>query len=194
MASILLRDIGSAVRRTGSAQVSRIPRGPRTRSQANLAPDPEVEESPSVTVAERNNQEEKLQRLCDEICQETGKKFDDELGIFLRQNYLLKSKFHTALEELTARVVLLENSLADVTKVQDPEVLDLLKLATKEKDEMRTKPWNPWPRQGKASMSSLTEPRDDSRSLSELQPSPEQEWIQERSPMASPSVLRRRTN
>ena len=40
-------DVGPGVSRSGSARVSRIPRGLRTRSQANTATDPDVQESPT---------------------------------------------------------------------------------------------------------------------------------------------------
>ena len=70
--------------------------------------------------------------MSEEIRQETKKKFDDELVTFQKQQELVKSEFHSAMEELSARVVLVENSLTDATKAQDPEVLDSLKLAAKE--------------------------------------------------------------
>ena len=76
-----------------------------------------MQQSPSGTVVERNNLEEKLQTLTKGIRQETTKKLEDELGIFQRQNQLLKFEFQTALEEQTARVVLVGNTMTDATKV-----------------------------------------------------------------------------
>ena len=56
----------------------------------------------------------------------------DELGTFQKKQELLESEDYTAMEELTARVELVANSLTDAIKVPDPKVLDSLKLTAKE--------------------------------------------------------------
>ena len=132
MASSQLKDTGPAIRRARSAQESRIPRGPRTRSQANSATDPVVEETRSGIQVEKSDLEEKLAKLGDEIRQETKKKFDEELSVFQKRQELLKSEFHSSMEELTARVVLVEKLSTDAYKGRDPEVLNSLKLAAKD--------------------------------------------------------------
>ena len=91
MASSQPVDIGPGIRGARSAQGSRIPRGSRTQSKANSVIDQAVEESPSGTEIKKNNLGERLQKLSDEIRQETRKKFDDEPGVFQKLQELLKS-------------------------------------------------------------------------------------------------------
>ena len=56
-------EVGPGVSRSGSARASRIPRGPRTRSQANTATDPEVQESPTGIEIEKDNLDGRFQKM-----------------------------------------------------------------------------------------------------------------------------------
>ena len=126
------RDAGPVGNKTGVARVSRIPRGPRTRSQANSAPDLDVQETPSETQVEKLSLKDRLQKLSDEIREDTKKKFNEDFNLLEKQLELQKSEFHSALEELSARVELVEKSLSDAPKGPEPGVLDSLKLSVKE--------------------------------------------------------------
>ena len=113
-------DVGHRVSRSESARASRIPRGPRTRSQANKATDPDVQESPTGIGIEKDNLDGKLQKMSGEIRQEVKKTLEAELALVQKQLELQKSEFHTALVELTARVDLVEKERGGATNSLEP--------------------------------------------------------------------------
>ena len=125
-------DIGPGVSRSGSARPSTIPRGPRTRSQANTATDPGEQEAHTGIVADKNDLEEKLEKMGSEIRRENKKFLENELALVRKQLELQAAEFHTALVELTARVDLVEKERGDVTDGLEPEVLASLKLSVKD--------------------------------------------------------------
>ena len=125
-------DVGPEVSRSGSARASRIPRGPGTRSQANTATDPKVQESPSGIEFDKNNLDGRLLKMSGEIRQEVKKTLEAELALVQKQLELQESEFHTALVELTARVDLVEKERGDATNGLEPEVLASLKLSVKD--------------------------------------------------------------
>ena len=125
-------DVGPGVSKRGSARASRIPRGPRTRSQANTATYLEVQESPTGIEVDKDNQDERLQKSGGEIRQQVKKTLEAELALVQKQLKLQKSEFHTALVELTARVNLFEKERGDATNGLEPEVLASLKLSVKD--------------------------------------------------------------
>ena len=111
---------------------SKIPRGPRTRSQANTATDLEVQESPTGTETDKDNLDDRLQKMSSQIRQEVKKTIEAELAIVQKQLQLQKPEFHTALVELTARMDLVEMERVDATDGLEPEVLASLKLSVKD--------------------------------------------------------------
>ena len=125
-------DIVPGVSRSGSARPSRIPRGPRTRSQANTATDLGEQESPTGIAADKNDLDEKFENMGSEIRRENKKPLEAELALLQKQLELQKSEFHTAWVELTARVDLVEKERGDVTDGLRPEVLASLKLSVKD--------------------------------------------------------------
>ena len=126
------RDFGPGVSRSGSARASRIPRGRRTRSQANMATDPGEQESPTGIAADKNDLDEKFEKMGSEIRRETKKTLEAELALSQKQLELQKSEFHTALVKLTARVDLPEKGRGNRTDGLEPEVLASLKLSVKD--------------------------------------------------------------
>ena len=113
-------------------KASRIPRGPRTRSQANTATDPGEQESPTGIAADKNDLDEKFEKMGSEIRRENKETFEAELALLQKQLESQKSEFHTALVELTARVDLVEKERGDATSSLEPEVLASLKLSVKD--------------------------------------------------------------
>lgn len=107
------------------------PEGFSNPSQANSAPEFDVQETPSVIQVEILNLEEKLQKLGDGICEETKQKFYRYFVLFEKQLELQESEFHLAIGELTARVDTVDNSLSDSTTGLEPEELASLKLSLK---------------------------------------------------------------
>ena len=132
MSTIPPGDVGPEASRSGSARVSRIPRGPRTRSQANTAPDPGEQRSPLGIVAEKNSLDEKFEKMGSEIRQEIKKNLEDELALIRKQLELQSAEFHTVLGELTARVDLVEKERGETAEGLEPEVLASLKLSVKD--------------------------------------------------------------
>ena len=122
-------DVGSGVSGSGSARAPRIPRGPCTRSRANTATDPEVQEPPTVIEADKDKLDGRLQKMSGEIGQEVKKTLEGELALVQKQLELQKSGFHTALVELTAHMDLVEKKRGDATHGLEPEVLASLKLS-----------------------------------------------------------------
>ena len=116
-------DIGPGVSRSGSARASRIPRGPRTRSQANTVTDPGEQESLTGIAADKDDLDKKFEKMGSEIRRENKKILEDELALVRKQLELQAAEFHTALVELTARVDLVEKERGDVTDGLEPEVL-----------------------------------------------------------------------
>ena len=90
-------DIGPGVSRRGSTRPSRIPRGPRTRSQANTATDPGEQESPTGISADKNDLDEKFEKMGSQIRRENMKTLEAKLALLQKQLELQKSEFHTAL-------------------------------------------------------------------------------------------------
>ena len=131
MSTSVRGDVGPGASRSGSARASRIPRGPRTRSQANTTTDPGDQESPTGIAADKNDLDEKFEKMGSEIRQEVKKTLDAELALLQKQLELQKSEFHTALVVLTARVDLVEKERGEVTDGAEPEVLASLKLSVK---------------------------------------------------------------
>ena len=84
-------DVGPGVSGSGSARASRIRRGPRTRSQANTAADPEVEESLTGIETDRDNLDDSLQKMSSEIRQEVKKTLEAEITLVQKQLELQKS-------------------------------------------------------------------------------------------------------
>ena len=125
-------DVVPKVGGSGSARASRIPRGPPTRSQANTATDPEVQESPTGIEAYKDILEGSLRKMSGEIRQEVKKILEPELALVQKQLELQKSDFHTALVELTALVDLVEKERGGATNGLEPEVIASLKLSVNE--------------------------------------------------------------
>ena len=100
--------VGPGANRSGSARASRIPRGPRTRSLANTATDLGDQESPTGIAADKNDLDEKFEKMGSEIRRENKKILEDELALVRKQLESQAAEFHTALVELTARVDLVE--------------------------------------------------------------------------------------
>ena len=125
-------DVGPGASRGGSARASRIPRCPRTRSQANTATDPGDQESPTGIAAGKNELDEKFEKMGSEIRRENKKILEDELALVRKQLELQAAEFHIVLGELTARVDLVEKERGEVTDGAEPEVLALLKLSVKD--------------------------------------------------------------
>ena len=125
-------DVGPRVSRSGSARASRIPRGPRTRIQANTATDPGEQESRTGTAADNNDLHEKFEKMGSEIRRENKEILEDELALVRKQLEVQAAEFHTALVELTARVYLVEKERGDAINGLEPEVLAPLKLSVRD--------------------------------------------------------------
>ena len=125
-------DVGRGVSRSGSARASRIPRGPRTRSQANTTTDPEVQESPTGIEVDNNKLDGRLKKMSGEIRQQVKKTLEAEIALVQNQLELQDPEFHTALVELAARVDLVEKERGDTTNSLEPEVQASLKLSVKD--------------------------------------------------------------
>lgn len=113
-------DIHPGIRRSGYALECRVPQGPCSRSQANLAPDTLTEENPSERQVEKSELEENLAKSSDSISEETNNRFAEEMSLFRKQQKLLKFQFHSKLEERSARVVFFEKSFTDPFRGLDP--------------------------------------------------------------------------
>ena len=125
-------DVGPGVSRSGSARASGIPRGPRTRSQANTATDPGEQDSPTGIAADKNDRDKKFEKMGSEFRRENKKILEDELALVRKQLELQAAEFHTALVELTARVDLVGKERGDVTDSLEPEVLASLKVSVQD--------------------------------------------------------------
>ena len=127
--------------RSESARASRIPRGPRTRSQANTATDPGERESPTGVAADKNDLDDKFEKMGSEIRRDIKKLLEDELALVRKQLELQAAEFHTAWIELTARVDLVEKERGDATNGLEPEVLASLKLSVKDARRDANQAW-----------------------------------------------------
>ena len=125
-------DVGLGAGRSGSARATRIPRAPHTRSQANTAPDPEVQESPSGIETDKDNLDQRFEKMKEITRQEMKKYLEAELALARKQLEVEASEFHTVLGELTARGDLVEMERGDATNRLEPEVQASLKLSVKD--------------------------------------------------------------
>ena len=90
-------DVCPGVSGNGSARALRSRRGPRTRSQANTATNPDVQESPTGIEVDKDSLSGSLQKMSSEIRQEVRKTLEAEIALVQKQLELQKSEFHTAL-------------------------------------------------------------------------------------------------
>lgn len=108
---------------------------------------------------------------------------------------MLKSEVHSALEEPSAHVVLVENSFTDAFKRRDTDMLESLKSGAKKRSKIQTKPWKRLSRQRTASRTCFTAQHSDSRILSKRLAGLGQDWTPDRSAMErNTGVPRRRTS